>query len=96
MTASPPRPESFRLLTDEATLADYPFGTRGVHWLFCRTCGVRSFSRGPVPEIGGHDVSVQWACLDDATPEALLAAPLRCCDGRNDNWAEAPAEIRHL
>ena len=45
------RPESFRLLTDEAALADYQFGTNNAHWLFCRTCGVRPFSRGFV-EVG--------------------------------------------
>ena len=90
------RPESFRLLTDEAALTDYQFGSNNAHWLFCKTCGVRPFGRGYVPEIGGHYVSVQMACLDDATPEELLAAPVRCCDGRNDNWAEVPAGIRHL
>ena len=89
-------PQSFRRLTDEAALTDYQFGTNSAHWLFCKTCGVRPFGRGDIPEAGGQYVSVQVTCLEDATPEELLAAPIRYCDGRNDNWMEAPAEIRHL
>jgi hypothetical protein len=90
------KPESFRLLTDEAALSDYQFGTNSAHWLFCRTCGVRPFGRGDIPEAGGQYVSVQVTCLDDATPEELLAGPVQYCDGRNNNWMEAPVETRHL
>jgi len=90
------QPEAFRLLTDETALSDYQFGSNSCHWLFCRTCGVRSFGRGYIPEIGGHYVSVQVSCLDDAAPEELIAAPVQYCDGRNNNWAETPAETRHL
>ncbi|MDR7100438.1 hypothetical protein J2X04_002819 [Lysobacter niabensis] len=90
------KPESFRLLTDESALSDYQFGTNSAHWLFCRTCGVRPFGRGDIPEAGGQYVSVQVTCLDDATPEELLAGPIQYCDGRNNNWMEAPAETRHL
>jgi hypothetical protein len=90
------KPESFRLLTDEAALSDYQFGTNSAHWLFCRTCGVRPFGRGDIPEAGGPYVSVQVTCLDDATPEELLAGPVQYCDGRNNNWMEAPVETRHL
>ena len=90
------KPEAFRLLTDEAALADYQFGTLSNHWPFCRTCGVRSFGRGYVEQIGGHYVSVQVASLDDAPVEELLAGPVRCFDGRNNNWMETPAEVRHL
>lgn len=57
---------------------------------------MRSFGRGYIPEIGGHYVSVQVSCLDDAAPEELIAAPVQYCDGRNNNWAETPAETRHL
>ena len=90
------KPDAFRLLTDEGALSDYQFGTLSTHWLFCGACGVRPFARGYVEQIGGDYVSVQVACLDDATPDELLAGPVRCCDGRNNNWMEAPSETRHL
>ena len=90
------RPEGFRLLTDESALSDYQFGTNSNHWLFCRTCGVRSFGRGYVEAIGGAYVSVKVTCLDDVSAEELLAAPVRYCDGRNNNWMEQPVEMRHL
>jgi hypothetical protein len=90
------RPADFRLLTEESALSDYQFGTNSNHWPFCRTCGVRAFGRGYVEQIGGHYVSVKIASLDDAPLDEILAAPVRYCDGRNNNWMEQPVETRHL
>lgn len=90
------KPDAFRLLAGEAELSDYQFGTKAGHHLFCRHCGVRSFGRGYVKEIGGDYVAVQVSSLDNADPQELIAAPVRYADGRNNNWGAAPMEIRHL
>lgn len=90
------KPEAFRLLSGEGATTDYQFGTNSMHWLFCKTCGVRPYGQGDIPEVGGAFYSVNLACLDDAEPQELLAGPIQYCDGRNNNWAEAPAETRHL
>jgi hypothetical protein len=90
------KPEAFRLLAGEEALSDYQFGTKSAHHLFCRHCGVRSFGRGYVEQIGGHHVSVQLAALDNAAPEELIAAPVRYANGRDNSWWSEPAQTRHL
>jgi hypothetical protein len=41
-------------------------------------------------------VSLNVATLDDLDPTELVEAPTQYCDGRNDNWWNAPTEVRHL
>ncbi|HEX7927637.1 MAG TPA: GFA family protein [bacterium] len=90
------KPEAFRLLTPRDALSDYHKEGGPGHFFFCKTCGVRSFGDGYLEEIGGAYVSVYLRCLDNATPEELIAAPVRYFDGLNNTWFEEPKEVRHL
>ena len=89
------QPSAFRLLSGEQDLSDYTRSPAG-HHLFCKHCGIRPFGRGHVPEVGGDYVAVSVACLDDATPEELITAPLRYANGRDNDWMNPPGEYRHL
>lgn len=90
------KPEDFRLLSGEDNLSDYLFSSRRNHHLFCKHCGVRSFSRGDIEEIGGPFVAIQLSCLDDADPGELIDAPVKFENGRDNRWWERPSEVRHL
>jgi hypothetical protein len=89
------RPEQFRLLSGEDSLGDYQFNSNSVHHRFCRTCGVATFGHGFIEEVGGAFYSVSLATLDDVETE-LATAPIKYMDGRNNNWWNAPTEMRHL
>jgi hypothetical protein len=90
------KPSAFRLLAGDDSLSDYQFGTFVAHHLFCRHCGVRSFQRGHVEQLGGDYVAIQLASLDNVDPQELIAAPIRYGDGRNNDWGKVPTETRHL
>lgn len=90
------KPEAFRLQTDEAQLGDYQFASKQGHQLFCKTCGLRSFSRGNVPELGGAFISINIACLDDISDEELAAVPVRYCNGRDYDWMNEPKVTSYL
>lgn len=90
------KPDAFRLLSGQEALSKYGFGTGQVQHLFCRYCGVRSFGRGDLPEVGGPYVSVNVACLDDASAEELVEAPIQYMDGLHNNWWNAPEHTSHL
>lgn len=73
---------SFRLTAGEATLSEYRCNTRTEAHRFCSVCGVRVFHTGTSPRWGDY-VAVSVACLDDATPGELAAAPVTPLDGRS-------------
>ena len=83
-------PGAFRLLGDPDATADY--SRHGlVHWPFCKTCGVRAYNHGDIPEMGGKFYSVQLSCLDDIDDEALAAMPVRYANGRDNDWWHEPS-----
>ena len=90
------KPAAFRLISGEGALSEYRFGSGQGQHLFCKTCGVRTFERGHVKEIGGDYVSIKLASLDDVDPKDLVEAPVRYANGRDNKWWEPPAESRHL
>jgi hypothetical protein len=90
------KPAAFRLLAGEEALSDYQFATKSAHHLFCKHCGVRSFGRGYIEQIGGDYVSIQLAALDDVDPQELIEAPVKYANGRDNNWWNPPSETRHL
>jgi hypothetical protein len=87
--------DAFRLTKGEDSLSDYTFGSRSIHHLFCKRCGIKPFGRGHLDEIGDF-VAVNVACLDDATDEALAQAPVQYEDGWSNHWESPPRETRHL
>ena len=59
----------FELLAGADEQTDYQFGKKNSHHLFCRTCGVRSFSQGKGKD-GGLSYAVNVRALDDVRREA--------------------------
>jgi hypothetical protein len=90
------KPAAFRLISGEGDLSNYQFGTKAGHHLFCKHCGVRSFERGYIEQIGGDYVSIKVASLDDVDPQELIDAPVKYANGRDNSWWTPPAETRHL
>jgi hypothetical protein len=71
--------EQFALLSGQEKLADYQFGRKAIHHLFCSACGVGSFARGIAPN-GAEMVAINVRCLDDVDITALTPTPV---DGKN-------------
>jgi hypothetical protein len=53
---------AFTLTAGADALTDYQFGKKNIHHVFCRTCGVRSFSRGKDKD-GKPTYAVNLRCL---------------------------------
>jgi hypothetical protein len=72
-------PEKFAATSGADDLADYQFGKKVIHHLFCPHCGVGAFSRGTRPG-GGEMIAVNVRCLDDVDVASLKPMPF---DGRS-------------
>ena len=82
-------------VSGEAT--DYRGRNPVAHHFFCPRCGVHVYDRVDAPNMLGRPyVNVSVACLEDVEVADLIAAPVRYCDGLNDDWASTPKETRHL
>lgn len=79
---------NFRLLTKEAELATYTFGTGVAKHYFCRTCGIKSFY---IPRSHPDGYSVNVRCLDRSTIASLTTTPF---DGQN--WEQNVANLSPL
>jgi len=89
------RPEGFRLLSGEADLTKYVFGSRKNHHFFCKHCGVRVFGVGNDTPIGTM-YGIHLGCLEDVTDEELSRIPITYVDGMHDRWDAMPEFWKHL
>jgi hypothetical protein len=63
-------PEDFTLLSGEDNLSDYQFNKKSIHHLFCKTCGIKSFARGEMPD-GTKMIAVSLRCLEGVDAESM-------------------------
>ncbi|WP_199553819.1 GFA family protein [Sandaracinobacteroides hominis] len=75
----------FRLLSGEAELTAYRFGTGAALHLFCRVCGVKSFYH---PRSHPDGISINAHALDG---DGWRELPVDAFDGRN--WEQARAAL---
>jgi hypothetical protein len=63
--------DKFRLLSGEDNLTEYQFNQKKIRHLFCKDCGVQSFSRGAaMPK-----VAINVRCLDDLDLKTITITP---------------------
>jgi len=87
--------EAFTLVRGADALTDYRFGDGKIGHCFCRHCGVKPFGHAKI-EGYGEFYAVNVACLDDASDAELAETPVRCEDGRNNDWNTLLTATRHL
>lgn len=76
-------PEAVRCLSPETDLSFYEWGGKVARRYFCKHCGIHTFSRGSLAELGGAFAGVNLNTLDGIDPTQLKVA---YWDGRHDNW----------
>jgi len=71
-------PDKFKLERGEDHLTDYQFNKHVIHHLFCKTCGIKAFSRGEGPR--GPMIAINVRTLDGIDAFAIKTKPF---DGRS-------------
>ena len=71
--------DQFELISGEDQLTDYQFNRNIIHHLFCKVCGVQSFTRGKGRD-GQPMVSISVRCLEGVDPATLAITQY---DGRS-------------
>ena len=82
-------PGDIRILAGESELTEYRFHSKHNAHQFCRTCGVRPWGIGALPD-GTAIYGVNIGCLENVAPEVLAAAPIVYVDGAHDRFAPPP------
>lgn len=62
--------DAFVLKSGDDNLSEYLFNKKNIQHLFCKTCGIQSFSYGTKPD-GTALVAVNVNCLEGVDPRAL-------------------------
>jgi hypothetical protein len=87
-------PDSFRASGDAT---DYRGRNPVAHHFFCPRCGIHVYDRIDAPNMLGRPyINVSVICLDDLDVDEWMVAPVRYCDGLNEDRASTPKETRHL
>jgi hypothetical protein len=74
----------------------YSFGSNSIDLRICKTCGLRVYGTGDIPQMGGAFVALNVACLDNVSDEEMAAIPIRICNGRDNDWMHEPAVTSYL
>lgn len=62
-------PDKFTLESGEDNLTNYQFNKKAIDHLFCKTCGIKPFSRGQGPS--GPMIAVNVRCLEGVDVASL-------------------------
>jgi hypothetical protein len=60
----------FRLVRGEDSLTLYRFNKHVIEHVFCKSCGIKSFARGKMPD-GTPTIAINVRCLDGVDPDKL-------------------------
>lgn len=90
------KPEAVHALSGEDNTFVYSWGGKAIDLYYCKTCGIRLYGRGDIPQIGGKFFALDVACLDDVSDEEFAAIPVRICNGRDNDWMSEPKVTSYL